>query len=91
MRATVTLDPDVCRLLIEAADHRGRPLTQVPDDAERTGLQGPDASVAPFKQAVFSLGRAKVDLTKVGALFFDLAAGDVIGTCKRSRKCEPGT
>ena len=91
MRTTVTLDPDVCRPLIEAADHSGRPLTQVLNDAVRTGLQGPEASIAPFKQPVFSLGRAKVDLTKAGALLSDLAARDVIGTCKRSRKCEPRT
>ena len=91
MRTTVTLDHDVCRLLIEAAHRSRRPLKQVLNDAVRTGLQGPEASFAPFKQPVFSLGRAKVDLTKAGALLSDLAARDAIGACRRSRKRSPQT
>ena len=86
MRTTVTLDHDVCRLLIEAAHRSGRYLKQVLNDAVRTGLQGPEASYAPLKQPVFSLGRSSVDLTKAGALSSDLAARDAIDACGRSRK-----
>lgn len=86
MRTTVTLDPDVQRLLKEAAHCSGRPFKQVLNDAVRTGLQGPPGAALPFKQPVFSLGRAKVDLTKSGALAADLEDRDTIAASKRSRK-----
>lgn len=83
MRTTVTLDQDVQRLLKEAAHRSGRPFKQVLNDAVRTGLQGPATSVVPFQQPVFSLGRAKVDLTKSGALAADLEDRDTVAAGKR--------
>lgn len=72
MRTTVTLEPDVQKLLKEAAHRKGLPFKQVLNDAVRAGLTRPSARVTPFKQRVFSLGRAKVDLIKAGALASDL-------------------
>ena len=86
MRTTVTLDQDVQRLLKEAAHRSGRPFKQVLNDAVRSGLQKPLGTAPPFKQPVFSLGRAKVDLTKAGALAADLEDRDTIATGKRARK-----
>lgn len=72
MRTTVTLDHDVHSLLKETAKRSGRPFRQVLNEAVRAGLQGHTMPVAPFKQPVFSLGNALVDLTKAGALAADL-------------------
>lgn len=89
MRTTVTLDPDVQHLLKEAAHRSGRPFKHVLNDAVRAGLQRPARTAAPFKQPVFSLGRAKVDLTKAAALAADLEDQDTIAAIaklKRARK-----
>jgi hypothetical protein len=72
MRTTVTLDPDVARLLEDAQHRSKRPFKQVLNDAVRAGLKQPSARRPAFKQQVFSLGRAQVDLTKAGALAADL-------------------
>jgi len=87
MRTTVTLDPDVRRLL-EEAQHRGkRPFKQVLNDAVRAGLGRPAARAPAFKQPVFSLGHAKVDLSKAGALAADLEDAGIVaksgGTSRR--------
>jgi hypothetical protein len=86
MRTTVTLDPDVARLLEEAQHRSKRPFKQVLNDAVRAGLKRPAARAhPPFKQRVFSLGRPKVDLTKAGALAADLEDQEIIA------KARPGT
>jgi hypothetical protein len=72
MRTTVTLDPDVQRLLEEAQSRGRRPFKQVLNDAVRAGLGQPATRAPSFKQPVFPLGRAKVDLTKAGALAADM-------------------
>lgn len=87
MRTTVTLDPDVARLLDEARHRSKRPFKQVLNDAVRAGLGRPAARVPPFKQRVFSLGRAKVDLTKAGALAAELEDQEITAkTGHRPRK-----
>ena len=78
MRTTVTLDPDVARLLEEAQHRSKRPFKQVLNDAVRAGLKQRPARVPPFKQRVFSLGKPKVDLTKAGALAAELEDLEVI-------------
>jgi hypothetical protein len=78
MRTTVTLDPDVKRLLEEAQARGKRPFKQVLNDAVRAGLGRPAARAPAFKQPVFSLGRAKVDLRKAGALAADLEDADTL-------------
>ena len=72
MRTTVTLDQDVHHLLKEVAHRSGQSFKQVLNDAVRVGLKGPTPAAEPFKQPVFSMGRAKIDLIKAGALAADL-------------------
>ncbi|MEQ1805386.1 MAG: hypothetical protein ABL900_08410 [Burkholderiaceae bacterium] len=84
MRTTVTLDPDLQRLLKETALRSGRPFKQVLNDAVRAGLQRPASRVPPFKQRVFSLGRTKVDLTKAGALAAELEDQEILAKARRS-------
>ncbi len=72
MRTTVTLDADVQRLLKDAEHGIDRPPKQVLDDAMRARLGRGTAEVPPFKQPVFSLGRAQIDLTKAGSLADEL-------------------
>jgi hypothetical protein len=79
MRTTVTLDPDVQRLLKDAERRTGRSFDQVLNDAVRAGLRpGSGTRVPAFKQRGFSLGVAKVDLTKAAALAADLEDEAVI-------------
>lgn len=78
MRTTVTLDPDVQRLLEEAQARARRPFKQVLNDAVRAGLGRPVERVAAFKQPVFSLGRAKVDLTKAASLAAEIEDADTL-------------
>jgi hypothetical protein len=85
MRTTVTLDPDVQRLLKDAEHRSGRPFKQVLNDAVRSGLSRTNAKAVPFKQPVFSLGRAKVDLTKANALAAELEDQDLIKASQRTR------
>jgi hypothetical protein len=86
MRTTVTLDPDVARLLEEAQHRSKRPFKQVLNDAVRAGLKRPAARVPPFKQRTFSLGRPKVDLTKAGALAAELEDQDIIAKASAGRR-----
>lgn len=86
MRTTVTLDPDVARLLEEARHRSKRPFKQVLNDAVRAGLMRPSARAPVFKQRVFSLGRPKVDLTKANALAAELEDQDVIAKTQPGRR-----
>ena len=86
MRTTVTLEPDVQKLLKDAAHRSGRPFKQVLNDAVRAGLQRPRSKAPPFEQPVFSLGRAKVDLTKAGALAADLEDRRTVAAGTRTRE-----
>lgn len=86
MRTTVTLDPDVARLLEEAQHRSKRPFKQVLNDAVRAGLKRPSARVPPFKQRVFSLGRPKVDLTKAGALAAELEDQDIMAKARSGQR-----
>jgi hypothetical protein len=83
VRTTVTLDPDVHRMLRDAEQRSGRPFKQVLNDALRAGLKRPPARVPPFKQRVFSLGKPKVDLTKAAALAAELEDLEVIAKMRR--------
>jgi hypothetical protein len=86
MRTTVTLDPDVARLLEEAQHRSKRPFKQVLNDAVRAGLKRPPARVPPFKQRVFSLGKPKVDLTKAGALAAELEDQEILAKALSARR-----
>jgi hypothetical protein len=86
MRTTVTLEPDVQKLLQDAADRSGRPFKQVLNGAVRAGLQHTQKTAPPFEQPVFSLGQAKVDLVKAGVLAADLEDRDTVAAAKRTHK-----
>ena len=86
MRTTVTLEPDVQKLLKDAAHSSGRPFKQVLNEAVRAGLQRPRSKAPPFEQPVFSLGRARVDLTKASALAADLEDQATVASGKRKSK-----
>ncbi len=86
MRTTVTLDQDVQHLLKEAAHRSGKPFKQVLNDAVRVGLKGSAQATPPFKQPVFSMGRAKVDLTKAGALAADLEDSDTLAKVAKATR-----
>jgi len=83
MRTTVTLDADVQRLLKDAEHRTGRPFKQVLNDAVRAGLGRSGGRARAFKQPVFSLGRAKVDLTKATALAGELQDQEALARAGR--------
>jgi hypothetical protein len=68
MQTTVALEPDVQRMLDAAVQRSGRSFDEMLNDAIRAGLNQAAPSVPAFKQRVFSLGSASVDLRKAGAL-----------------------
>jgi hypothetical protein len=84
MRTTVTLEPDVQKLLKDTAHRKGLPFKQVLNDAVRAGLGQNPARAPAFKQRVFSLGRAKVDLTKAGALADELEDAQAAAKMRRA-------
>lgn len=87
MRTTVTLDADVQRLLKDAEHRTGRPFKQVLNDAVRAGLGRSAAHAPAFRQPVFSLGRAKVELTKATALAGELEDREALARAgKKSRR-----
>ena len=60
MRTTVTLDPDVERLLRVAMKERGVSFKQALNDAARIGLSGPARKrAAKFVQKTFRMGPAR--------------------------------
>lgn len=60
MRTTVTLDPDVERLLREAMRERGISFKQALNEAARTGLlRGKHKRGRPFRQRSFPLGEGQ--------------------------------
>jgi hypothetical protein len=66
------LDPDVQRLIEQAARQSGRSFEQVLNGAARAGLASDPAPASPFEQRVFSLKHARVELQKAGALAGEL-------------------
>jgi hypothetical protein len=85
MRTTVTLDPDVARLLEEAQQRSKRPFKQVLNDAVRAGLGRRPAKLPPFKQFAEPLGRPMVDLTKANVLAGQLEDQDIMAKVARGR------
>lgn len=62
MRTTVTLDPDVERLVRQAMKERGLTFKQALNDAIRAGAAPRSAGALEFP--VHDMGEATVDLTK---------------------------
>jgi hypothetical protein len=81
MRTTVTLDPDVEKLLKRVMRESGAPFKQVLNNAVRSGLRGAmERKVAekPFRQRTFNMGKPLVDLTKALALADQLGDAELI-------------
>lgn len=81
MRTTVTLDPDVEKLLKRAVRESGAPFKQVLNNAVRSGLHAAmqrKASDKPFRQRTFNMGKPLVDLTKALALADELGDAELI-------------
>ncbi len=83
MRTTVTLDPDVEKLLRRAMRDRGKPFKQVLNNAVRDGLRPetgrkPAKAAKPFRQPTFNMGEPLVDLTKALSLAAELEDQELI-------------
>ncbi|MBO0744805.1 MAG: antitoxin [Candidatus Dormibacteraeota bacterium] len=73
MRTTLTLDPDVARLLEDAVHRERRPLKQVVNDALRRGLATPGPRRGPYRVKVHhSALRPGLDLTGFNELADEL-------------------
>jgi hypothetical protein len=60
MRTTVTLDPDVERLIKSAMKQRGVSFKEALNEAARTGLQGkPPRRARKFTQKTFRMGEGQ--------------------------------
>ncbi len=79
MRTTITLDPDVERLLKDAMHQRDTSLKQVVNDALRVALQPTKRAPAQrYVPPVFDSGRPLVDLIKANALAGELEDLDIL-------------
>jgi predicted transcriptional regulator len=67
MRTTITLPPDLHATLRRLARERNQTLSQVISDLLRDRAEGASGS-EPFRQTTYSMGPARVDLTKALAL-----------------------
>jgi hypothetical protein len=88
MRTTLTLDPDVARL-VEAEVHRARkPMKQVVNDALRRGLSvgARPARRKPYRvQPHVALLLPGIDRTRLNALADELEDGARIGSLRRRK------
>lgn len=74
MRTTLTLDPDVARLIEEAVHRERRPFKQVVNDALRRGLApSPSSEAEPYELVPHESGlRAGLDLSGFNRLADEL-------------------
>lgn len=86
MRTTLTLEPDVEKLLQRAMREQGVPFKRVVNDALRRGLhEGVPPAPTPFVQRVFDGGVPLVDLTKAGALAAQLEDQELVAKLAQGR------
>ncbi len=85
MRTTVTLDPDVEKLLRKEVREQGAPFKQVLNNAIRAGLRGVKQRSEPFRSTTFNMGKPLVDLTKALSLASDLEDEELIRKHRRGR------
>lgn len=84
MRTTVTLEPDVERLVKQQMSTRGVGFKQALNDAVRAGL-GSDSDGEPLEFETFDMGKPKVDLTKALRLAGELEDADLIRRASRDQ------
>jgi hypothetical protein len=85
MRTTVTLDPDVEKLLRKEVRERGMPFKQILNNAIRNGLRGGKQPARPFRPTTFNMGKPLVDLTKALSLASELEDEESIRKHRRGR------
>ena len=88
MRATVTLDPDVEKLVRRVMHERGETLSEVLNHAVRESLSaatGRQAADKPYRQPVYNMGVPLVDVTKALALAGRLEDQDIIAKMRRGK------
>jgi hypothetical protein len=83
MRTTVTLDPDVEKLLRKETRESGLPFKQVLNDAIRAGLRQRAPKAAAFRPLTFDMGEPRMDLTKALSLAASLEDEELIGRYRR--------
>lgn len=91
MRTTVTLDPDVEKLLRRAMRERKAPFKQVLNDVVRSALRQeapvskPTKRRKAFRQPTFHMGKPLVDLTKALALAAELEDQELIAKLRQGK------
>ena len=89
MRTTVTIDPDVRVLLERAMRETGAPFKHVLNNAIREGLRAsgrPSHSATnEYKQPVFDMGPAAIDLAKANELAAELEDVELVRKMQRGR------
>jgi hypothetical protein len=86
VRTTLTLDPDVVRLLDDAVHRERRPLKQVVNDALRRGLATPQPRRQPYRVKVHhSALRPGLDLSGFNKLADELEDESILERARRHR------
>jgi hypothetical protein len=85
VRTTVTLDPDVEKLLRNEVRRRGEPFKQILNNAIREGLKARREPPEPFRPLTFDMGTPKIDLTKALALASELEDEELLRRYERTR------
>jgi hypothetical protein len=90
MRTTVTLDPDVEKLIRRAMRESGEPFKQVLNRAVRNGLppippRKSKKSAKRFRLPTFHMGKPLVDLTKALKLAGDLEDEEIIAKMRAGK------
>lgn len=91
MRTTVTLDPDVEKLIRRAMRETGEPFKQVLNRAVRNALQSqapvrkPGRLSKPVRLPTFNMGKPLVDLTKALALAAELEDQEIIAKMRAGK------
>lgn len=84
MRTTLTLDPDVSRLIDEAVHRERRPMKQIVNDALRRALGPETRSERVHVIAHESTVRPGIDLSKLNQLADELEDEAVMDSARRS-------
>ncbi len=80
MRTTLTIDPDVAQLLIQAQERAKKPFKQIVNDVLRRGLSAPDSLKGkPFTVTPYAMGwDAGLDPAGFNQLIDQLAGDDFL-------------
>ncbi len=89
MRTTLTLDPDVARMVADEAHRQRKPVKQIVNDALRRGLAPSPARarVAAYRVRAHSARlRPGLDRAKLNALADDLDDGALVAKLRTGRR-----